>query len=108
MKLPTQKFVFEISVEAVPHTEETAKIVYGGGYNPDFPPETHASELVFHVLRDSVLMCLEAEMAHLIKCKCAIDQMNKEQREYHAFLEKKTRIAEAVQDSLKFSRVEPS
>jgi hypothetical protein len=104
--LANKKFVFEVSVEAVPHTEETCKEIYGGGYNPDFPISTHAGMLIGEVLKDAVCGCIRAEMKHLSSCKCEIKDMTETQRDYHRYLKKKTAVAEYVRDSLKFARME--
>ena len=106
-QLPTNRFTFEVSVIAAPHTEATRKIVFGGGYNSDYPIETHAVELIGTVLQDARTNCLVAEMKHLAKCNCEIERMTPEQRSYHEYLQNKTNIAEFVQNSLKFVRVEP-
>ena len=104
--MKNEKFVYEISVDAVPHNEKTCTEIFGGGYNPDFPINTHASELIGTVLQDAVIACIRAETRHLAECKCEIKDMTEAQKRFHDFLCKKTSIAEAVEKSLKFVRME--
>lgn len=104
--MKNKKFTFEVSINAVPYNEETCKEIYGGGYDPDTPECSHASALVFIVLNDSLCSCLKAEMSHIMECKCDIEYMTTKQKIYHEYLQKKTRMAQAVVDSYKFVRSE--
>jgi len=108
MKKPkSQKFVFEISIDAIPHTSETVEYVFGGKfYNPDFGIQTHASEKVFTVLNDALCGFLHAELKHLAECKCEVEDMNENQKRFYDYLHRKTKSAEVVRDSMKFVRSE--
>ena len=107
MKLKNKKFVFEISIDAVPHTKATAEEIYGkNAYNSDFGVESHAIQLVDHFLRHAVAECMMAEMEHTGKCKCDPKDMSESDRGYHEFLQLRTKHAEEIAGSLKFVRVE--
>jgi hypothetical protein len=106
--MKTEKFVFEISIDAVPHTEATCNVVFGGGYNSDFPVETHAMDLIYTALKDSYCGCLMAEMKHMGKCKCEIEDMTPADKSYHKYLQKNTYHAKRIMESVKFVRVEKS
>jgi hypothetical protein len=105
--LQNAKFVYEIAVKAVPHTKESSGIIYGdGAYNPDFPVDTHASDIIGTVLQDSVTSCFSAISKHFARCKCDFEDMSAEQKLHHMYLKKKLAIAEYVQSTLKLIRVE--
>jgi hypothetical protein len=107
MDLHNERFVFEISIDAVPHTKETSTEIYGeNSYNPDFGVESHAIDLVFTALNDGYCRCLRQESKHIVECKCDPEHMNEAQKQFHDYLEAKTRHAEAIRDSLKFVRME--
>lgn len=107
MSLKTKKFVFEISIDAVPHTPETAKEIYGSDYfNSDFGIQSHASELMYEVLKDALAHCMWLEIKHMVKCGCDPDEMNETDRNYHDYIQKKTRVVEEVIESYKFVRME--
>lgn len=101
-----KRFIFEISVKAVPHTKETAEEIYGkGAWDDKFPIHSHATDLVFAVFQGAYTGCLMAEMRHLGECVCEYKDMTPQQRRYHQYLMKKTRIAKQVMESMKFSKM---
>ena len=106
--MKNEKFIFEISVDAVPHNKQTAEEIYGkGAYEPDkFGEESHAVDIISEVFKDSFTHSSMALMEHLAKCKCNPENMSEPDRQFYNYLKKKNRVAEAVWDSLKFSRME--
>lgn len=103
-----QKFVFEISVDAYPHNEATAKKLLGGAYNSDFPVQTHANESISIALREAYVACLNAEMDHLERCQCGEKDMDALDKGTRKYLKEKTADVKAIMQSLKFVRVEKS
>lgn len=103
-----QKFVYEITVEEFPHTNATANKLLGGTYNPDFPVQIHASELIGGALNGAYLACLYAEMDHLEECKCGEKDMDANQKAHRKYLKEKTASVKTIMKSLKFVRVEKS
>ncbi len=108
MKLKNETFIFEISVEAVPHNKATAEEIYGkGAYESGkFGVESHASDLVSTVFQDASTHCQMNLIKHLAKCKCEPEQMSEPDRFYYNYLQRKADTAEAVWHSMKFIRVE--
>jgi hypothetical protein len=103
-----QKFVYEITVEEFPHNKATAKKLLGGAYNPDFPIQTHANELIGNALREAYTTCLLAEMDHLMECKCGEKDMCPTDKAYRKYLKEKTQSVKKIVESVKFVRVEKS
>jgi hypothetical protein len=108
MKTPKKKkFVFEISIEDIPHTAETCEWALGSKYyNPDFGVHCHAIDSIFEVLKDAHCGAIEAKMRHLVECKCDTNGMSKKQKATMKFLKERVEIAKYVENSLKFVRME--
>lgn len=100
-----QKFVYEITVEEFPHTKDTAKKLLGGTYNPDFPIQTHANELIGNALNGAYIACLHDEMDHLEVCQCGEKDMDANQKAHRKYLKEKTASVKAIMESVKFVRV---
>ena len=107
-KIPTKRFVYEISIDAVLHNRETAKTIYDWDLpaGVDCTPNYHASDLIGTFLQDAYISRLLAEIDYLEKCGCSVEDMTSDQRDAYYHLKKKTKMAEAIRDSLKYIRME--
>lgn len=107
MKTPkTEKFVFEISVDEIPHTKDTMKYALGATKFVDYGIQVHAAEIMLGVLRSGWMFCIQQEQNHLAECKCDTKDMTPAQKRFHKYLKEQTAHAKAVWDSLEFVRME--
>ena len=105
--MKSEKFIFEISVSAIPYNRETTEEIYGkGGYNEDIGVQSHAADIVFTALNDYVGYCIHQELEHLSKCGCDSKDMDEADARYYRYLKAKTKHAEEIRDSLKYIRNE--
>ena len=93
-----KRFVYEISIEDVPHTAETVQEALGTDYfNSDFGIDVHASMNLGELFQDAIGQCL------MLGLRAAGDE-NKQLMEYE---DKKFKLYCKIQDTMKLVRVEP-
>jgi hypothetical protein len=94
-----KKFVYEIAIEAIPHTADTVEEALGTDYfNPDFGIDVHASMELGELFKDAICQCL------MIKLRAAAsgEKHDKQLMEYE---DKKFKLYCKLQESIKLVRV---
>ena len=97
-ELQNKKFVFEVTVDDIPHNADTVEHAFGEGawYNSDFPEHTHASEELHMMVQETLIYYLDKQL------KCAV----KEDEAEGKFYRKKENVARGIQASIKFVKSE--
>ncbi len=116
VKTPGKKrFVFEVVVDDIPHTEDTVEYAFGEGayFNDDFPIYTHALEILGQALHDAVVSNLrwqthwEVEKSNSPEVATEKGERTKASCEHMIQYHKaKEQQAEGIKNSIKFVRME--
>jgi hypothetical protein len=102
--MKTKRFVFEISVEDIPFTEETYKQFLGEDayYNSDFPPETFVMQDIYDTFKDALAQQLHFKMNALRKP----DADEATRKAYLKYCDKRLDFNEKIIETLKLVRIE--
>ena len=99
-KLKSKKFVYQITIEDLPHNADTIEHAYGEGavYSGDYPEDSHARDDVDQMFQDAILFCLQMQT---LSCKKSEDEISAEaQKQYREWLKSKEELYRKLQKSL--------
>ena len=96
-----QTFTYQFDVEVAPYTPETAKYLYGGGYNPDFSKDVWARELVSELFRDALTQVQMLKLKFLSRTKTEVKDFNDADKAYWEHLERKENNYNRFEETLK-------
>ncbi len=98
-----KKFTYQFDVEVAPYNPESAKYLYGGGYNPDFPEDVWARELASELIQDALAQVLMLKLKFLSQKKTDVKDFNEFDKAYWEHLGRKEERYKKIQETLKLA-----